>query len=114
MSTLTESRAPWYSTAAGRFRVVAIGEAISWALLLIGMFFKYVVVKNPIGVEIFGAVHGAMFILYVIVTLLSIRPLRWSWWVALLALAASIPPFFTLIFEQWALRTGRLNQSPKP
>ena len=58
-------------TPAGRFRVVAIAEAISWAALLIGMFFKYVVVENEVGVQIFGPIHGAIFVLYVIVALLE-------------------------------------------
>ncbi len=102
------------STPAGRFRVAAIAEAITWALLLIGMFFKYVVIKNPIGVQIFGPIHGVVFILYVLATLLAIRPLRWNFVVTLLALAASIPPFFTIIFEQWALRTGRLTPHEPP
>ena len=35
------------SSTAGRwFRYAAIAETISWAGLLIGMFFKYIVVKN--------------------------------------------------------------------
>lgn len=96
------------ATPAGRFRVAAIAEAVTWAALLIGMFFKYGPAGNEIGVKIFGPIHGGVFIIYVIVTLLSIRPLRWSPIVAIVALAASIPPFFTIIFEQWAARTGRL------
>jgi hypothetical protein len=30
--------------------------------------------------------------------------------VALLAVAASVPPFCSLIFEEWARRTGRLDR----
>jgi len=96
-----------------RFRLAAFAEAITWALLLLGMFFKYVVVKNPIGVQIFGPIHGAVFVLYVLATLLVIRPLRWGWIVSLSALAASVPPFFTVLFEQWAQRTGRLRLEPE-
>ncbi len=36
------------------FSIVAIAEACSWTGLLIGMFFKYVVVGTEIGVKIFG------------------------------------------------------------
>ena len=43
------------------FRLAAIAEACSWAGLLVGMFFKYVVVGDDIGVKIFGPVHGALF-----------------------------------------------------
>lgn len=49
------------NTHVGRFRAVAIAEAVSWVGLLIGMFFKYVVVGDDIGVTIFGPIHGAIF-----------------------------------------------------
>ncbi|MGZ4516614.1 MAG: DUF3817 domain-containing protein, partial [Mycobacteriaceae bacterium] len=35
------------STPAARFRLVAVLEAISWAGLLIAMFFKWVIGANP-------------------------------------------------------------------
>lgn len=88
------------------FAVVAIAEAVSWALLLIGMFFKYVVVKNEIGVQIAGPIHGGVFMLYLAVTVLQARAGAWKWWQTLIALACSIPPFATLIFERWAKTKG--------
>ncbi|NDL59918.1 DUF3817 domain-containing protein [Phytoactinopolyspora mesophila] len=91
------------------FRVVAIAEAISWAGLLIGMLFKYVISDTEIGVTIFGPIHGIVFIIYVLVTLLVFRPLRWGPWTTVWALAASVPPLTTLVFERWAVRTGRLS-----
>ena len=99
-------------TPAGRFRVVAIAEAFSWAGLLIGMFFKYVVVENEIGVQVFGPIHGAIFVLYVVVALMTWSALRWSAGVGLVAVLASIPPFGTWIFERWALRRGHLDDPP--
>ena len=90
------------------FRVVAFAEAASWLGLLIGMFFKYGPTGNAIGVEVFGPIHGAIFVAYAGVALLCIRPLRWGPWTSLAALAASIPPFASLLFEWWAHRTGRL------
>lgn len=86
------------------FRAAALLEAVSWAALLIGMFFKYVVVKNEIGVKIAGPIHGAFFILYVLSVLLVREQLRWNTKVTLLALAASVPPFATAFFERWVLR----------
>ena len=91
------------------FRALAIAEACSWAGLLIGMFFKYVVVRDDLGVQVFGPIHGALFVAYVVVALVVARPLRWSVPTLLLALGASIPPLATLWFERWALRTGRLG-----
>jgi integral membrane protein len=93
---------------AGRFRLLALAEAVSWAGLLIGMFFKYVVVENEIGVKVFGPVHGAIFVAYLLVALLAHGPLRWDVRTTVLALVASVPPFGTVVFERWASRTGRL------
>ena len=91
------------------FRVVAVAEALSWLGLLTGMFFKYVVDAGEQGVQVFGPIHGTVFIAYVVVTLLTWRSQRWSLPVALFALAASVPPFCTVLFEEWARRTGRLD-----
>lgn len=106
-SAVTDSR-PLLTTPAGRFRVIAVAEAVSWLGLLIGMFFKYVVVENEVGVKVFGPIHGTVFILYVVLALLAARALRWSAGTTVLALLASIPPFGSLVFERWAIRRGRL------
>ena len=95
------------------FVAVAIAEACSWAALLIGMFFKYVVVRNEIGVQIAGPIHGAFFMAYLAVTVLQARVAGWKWWVTLVALVASIPPFATVIFERWARSRGLLT-APAP
>lgn len=53
---------------ASRFRTVALLEAVSWAGLLTGMFFKYVPDPgNEIGVKVFGWIHGIIFIAYLVV-----------------------------------------------
>ncbi len=90
------------------FRGCAVAEACSWVGLLVGMFFKYVVVGDDIGVTVFGPVHGALFVAYVVVAVAVGRVLRWNASTLLLALAASVPPLCTVWFERWARRTGRL------
>jgi len=95
-------------TVARAFRAVAIAEAVSWVLLLAGMFVKYVPETTELGVQIAGPVHGAVFVAYVLVTLLAWRVLGWSSGTAFLALLASIPPLCTVWFERWAQRTGTL------
>ncbi|HRD63454.1 MAG TPA: DUF3817 domain-containing protein [Nocardioides sp.] len=95
------------------FRVVAFAEAVSWFGLLIGMFFKYVVDAGERGVEVFGPIHGTVFLAYLVVTLITWRAQRWSLPVLALALIASIPPFCTVLFEEWARRTGRLGHRPE-
>ncbi|MGA8988122.1 DUF3817 domain-containing protein [Aeromicrobium sp.] len=97
------------------FRTVAIAEALSWAGLLIAMFFKWVVAADPHtgaqgGVPIMGPIHGAIFIAYLAACLLARRSFDWSLKTTLLALAASIPPFFTYVFEVLADRKGLLGR----
>ncbi|MBT0773120.1 DUF3817 domain-containing protein [Kineosporia sp. J2-2] len=91
------------------FRVVAFAEAVSWLGLLIGMYLKRVAETTEAGVQIFGPIHGAVFVAYVLLSVLTAREQRWSVGTLLLALVSSIPPFFTVVFEVWAKRSGRLD-----
>lgn len=90
------------------FALVALLEAATWAGLLIGMFLKHVTGTTEMGVWLFGRLHGGMFMVYVAMTAIAAISLRWRWWVALLALVASIPPLVTVPLEIWLRRTGRL------
>lgn len=98
------------------FRTVAIAEAFSWALLLVAMFFKWVLDAEPLGlheggVPVAGPIHGGVFVLYVVWSFIAARTFRWTMKTFVLALAASIPPFFTVWFETWADRSGHLTRS---
>jgi integral membrane protein len=95
-------------TAATVFRIVAVAEALSWLGLLAGMYVKYVPQTSEVGVQVFGPIHGAIFVAYVVVALVSSRVLRWDVPTTLLALVASVPPLATVVFERWVSRTGRL------
>ncbi len=86
------------------FRVAAIAEGISWAGLLAGMFFKYVVVENEIGVQIFGPIHGGIFLVYLVTVLAAWRAERWTFTTTILGLASAIPPFMTVWFERRVVR----------
>ncbi len=96
------------------FFVAATVEALSWLGLLAGMYVKYFTGAGDLGVKIFGPLHGGVFVAYVLLALLVARTRRWSVWTTLLALACSIPPFATLAFEWWAVRTGRLAWPGRP
>ncbi|TYP87965.1 DUF3817 domain-containing protein [Blastococcus xanthinilyticus] len=95
-------------TVSTAFRVVAVAEALSWLGLLAGMFVKRVLDSSELGVQVFGPIHGGVFVLYVVVALAAARTLRWSRGTTLLALAASIPPLATIWFERRATRSGEL------
>lgn len=92
------------------FAVVAVVEAITWTGLLVGMFLKYVTETTELGVYVFGRLHGAAFVLYVIVTAVAAIRLRWGWKPALLAGVAAIPPLATLPLEVGLRRRGFLRQ----
>jgi integral membrane protein len=94
--------------AATAFRIVAVAEALSWLGLLAGMYVKYVPQTTEAGVQVFGPIHGGIFVAYVVVALAASRILRWNAGTTVLALAASVPPLATVLFERWASRTGRL------
>ena len=103
------------STTRTAFRRVAVAEAISWAGLLTTMLFKWVIAADPHagaqgGVPIMGPIHGTIFLAYVVMCLVARRSFSWSTRTTLLALAASIPPFFTYVFEVAADRRGLLGQ----
>ncbi len=83
------------------FRLTAVAEAFSWAGLLVGMVFKYLVVHDPIGVQVFGRLHGALFVAYLAATLWVARTERWSLLRTAVAAAAAVPPLTTLVFERW-------------
>ena len=91
------------------FFLVATLEALSWVGLLSGMYLKWVARTTERGVQVFGPIHGGVFVAYVVLTLAVSRVQRWSTGTTLLALACSVPPFATLVFEWWAARTGRLR-----
>jgi len=73
------------------------------------MFFKWVTSSTEVGVQVFGPIHGVVFVAYVLVAAVAAVRLRWSWKITAMALLASIPPLFTLVFEVWARRRGYLD-----
>jgi RND superfamily putative drug exporter len=92
------------------FVAIAVIEAFTWAGLLVGMYLKHVADVTELGVRIFGTLHGAAFVAYVVVALLTARAQRWSlFWTTALALSAAVPPFMTAVFERGAKRRGLLD-----
>jgi integral membrane protein len=106
----TGSPAPAHPWQVRAFRAVAIAEAFSWAGLLVGMYLKHVADVTELGVRVFGSLHGAAFLAYVLLALLTARRQRWPlFWTTALALASAVPPFATVAFEQIARRRGLLD-----
>jgi integral membrane protein len=93
------------------YRGGAVAEAITWALLLTGMFLKYVTETTELGVQVFGMVHGVVFIAYCLATGLLWVDQRWPVSRLALGLGAAVPPFATVPFERYAERTGLLGDT---
>lgn len=91
------------------YRLAATAEAITWALLLIGMFLKYVTGTTELGVSIFGMVHGVVFIAFCLTTVLVWLDQEWPLSRLVLGLASAVPPFATVPFERYAERSGLLG-----
>ncbi|WP_277211982.1 DUF3817 domain-containing protein [Isoptericola croceus] len=100
---------PELSGAGRLYAVVAWIEAFTWAGLLVGMFLKHVTETTDAGVWLFGRLHGAAFVAYVVVALVVALKHRWGVWPTLVALAAAVPPLTTVPAEWWLRRTGRLS-----
>ena len=91
------------------FAATALIEAFTWAGLLVGMYLKYGSGTTDLGVWLFGRLHGAAFLLYIVVAFVAGARLRWPMWALLLAVLAAIPPLVTLPLELWFRRRGLLS-----
>jgi integral membrane protein len=97
-------------SASGRlYAIAAFVEALTWAGLLIGMWLKYGAQATDVGVWLFGRLHGAAFLFYLVATLIAASRLRWPGWALLLGVLAAIPPLVTLPLEWWLRRKGLLS-----
>ncbi|MCW1824233.1 hypothetical protein A5731_21200 [Mycolicibacterium conceptionense] len=102
-------------TVAGWFRLIALAEAVSWAGLLVGMYFKYLgTPRTEIGVKVFGPIHGGVFVAFVVAAVLVGWAHKWGVGTWILVLLASIVPLGSVIFVMWADRTARLGSGEQP
>jgi len=91
------------------YMITAFAEAVTWAGLLVGMYQKHVLGLEENLVPLFGGLHGLVFMLYLAVTWLASRALKWNLRTTALVLAAGVPPFLTIPVEIWLRRSGRLS-----
>lgn len=91
------------------FRAAAVAEAVTWAGLLVGMFLKRVTHTTELGVQIFGMLHGIVFISFCLVTITVATDQRWSRDRLVLGLASAVPPFATVWFDRYAEKRGLLD-----
>ena len=88
------------------FRIAAYGEAVGWTLLVAGILLKrFVFHGNDTAVLIAGQIHGMIFFGYLVAALGLYPSLGWSRLRAIISLAASVPPYGTLLVEIWSAHT---------
>ena len=100
---------PSLSPSGRLFAIAAFLEGLTWAGLLVGMWLKYGLQVTDTGVWLFGRLHGAAFLFYLVVTVIAGARLRWPGWALLLALLAAVPPLVTVPLEMWFRRKGLLS-----
>jgi integral membrane protein len=86
-------------------RLVGVAEGISFlVLLLIAMPLKYFF-DWPLAVKWVGWAHGALFIGYIAMVVISIKAMKWRFTEVIIALAASLIPLGTLVLDRsWKKR----------
>ncbi len=90
------------------FRVAAYGEAAGWTLLVAGIVLENITGSHAY-VAVAGRIHGMLFVVYLMAVLAFYPSLAWSRWKALFALAFSVPPYGTIVFEQWVAHKRRAH-----
>lgn len=94
-------------------RFLAIWEGISFlVLLLIAMPLKYGM-GMPGAVRITGAVHGILFVLYVLAVFRAASVCKWSLFRTLVALALSLFPIGTFFLERRLKREEAALTTPE-
>lgn len=92
----------------GVFRLAALAEAVGWTLLISGILIgRYLTPGNDIAVQFAGHLHGTLFLIYATAAIVLAPSQGWSLKRTLVAGLASVPPYGSLIFEQWAAHKRR-------
>ncbi len=91
------------------YRIVAIAEMVTWALLILGMVGKYILKLGDWPVRVFGLTHGIVFVTYAFVALLVGVNQHWRLRHVIAAVATAVIPFATYPFDVWLERRGMLT-----
>ena len=93
------------------FKLAAFAEAFGWTLLIVGVAFQHFGWPwHGSALLLAGRLHGMFFSLYLVSALLLGKSLSWKKREVVLAALVSVPPYGTLVFEQWmAHRRKRAN-----
>lgn len=91
------------------YSTVAIGETITWALLLTAMALKYSGTTEAF-MPVAGGIHGFVFLCFCVSTVVIWVNNKWSAGRGIAGLASAIIPFVTIPFEKNTEKAGLLAQ----
>lgn len=82
------------------FSLINTIEGYSYLLLLfIAMPMKYIL-DIPLATKIVGSIHGALFVLFIILLVVAWQKAKWSFFQSVLFFVASLIPFGTFFTKQ--------------
>ena len=90
------------------YRLVAIAETVTWALLITGLVLR-ATADLAIAVTIGGGIHGFVFLVYGATAILVAINQRWPIGLALAAVATAVIPFATIPFDRFLEKHHRLD-----
>ena len=90
------------------FRYVAIAEATSFLILLVCSVLKRTADFEE-GVPVMGAIHGMLFLAYVVIALSVRGAAGWTAKQTLGVLIGAVLPFGGFVVDRWLARTGQLE-----
>lgn len=90
------------------YRLVAIAETITWALLITGLVLR-ATADLALAVTIGGGIHGFVFLAYGATAILVAINQRWPIGLALAAVATAVIPFATIPFDRFLEKHHRLD-----
>lgn len=91
------------ATAQGRFRIVALAEAVSFLALLTATYVKYAQ-DQPAGVQVLGPVHGLLFLAYLWLAVGLAGREGWPARTTALVLLGAVAPFGGIVVDRWLAR----------
>ncbi|MES2630884.1 MAG: DUF3817 domain-containing protein [Patescibacteria group bacterium] len=83
------------------YRLGAFLEAIGWTLLISAIIYRSLgLPEYESFISVAGRLHGMFFVAYFAAVIATSRSMGWGLWRLGFALAAGVPPFTSLVFEQ--------------
>ena len=109
MSATVTTAPPRRFTPKRLYLVLAIAEACTWTMLIVGLIVRSTVGIESMALTVIGGLHGFVFISYGATAILVAINQRWHPLVAVLAVVTAIVPYATIPFDVVQSRRGALN-----